>query len=156
MPNSRKAFTTEEVVLVALFLFVVLFAYLAFIKPTKQISQETEQVIQERMPAAKKKVAEQTIEELKIQALKQQQIEEENRNNLINQEKQQQLEIQKEYQKDIQPFPFTINNWQYNREQEISVFILYDINNKIEYIVVKTGVGSPNPAISITPRIKAQ
>jgi hypothetical protein len=73
---------------------------------------------------------------------------------LIENQKREQEALQKEYLPQIQPINFTITPWQYNREQEFSVFVLYDITNKQEYLVIKTGLGTPNPSVSITPRIK--
>ena len=119
-------------------------------KSSQTLSQEEkDKLFQQRLQEGRIKA-----EQRRAEQLQKQQQEENERLNLIEKEKLEQEAIQKEYAPLIQPLSFTITPWQYNREQEFSVFVLYDITNKQEYLVVKTGLGTPNPSVSITPRYK--
>lgn len=111
--------------------------------------EEKDRLFQQRLQEGRIKA-----EQRRAEQLQKQQQEEIERNQLIEKEKLEQEAIQKEYAPLIQPLSFIITPWQYNREQEFAVFVLYDITNKQEYLVVKTGLGTPNSSVSITPRYK--
>lgn len=111
--------------------------------------EEKNRLFQQRLHEGRIKAEQRRAEQLAKEAQ-----EEQERLQLIEKEKLEQEILQKEYATLIQPLNFTVTPWQYNREQEFSVFILYDITNKQEYLVIKTGLGTPNPSVSITPRYK--
>lgn len=66
----------------------------------------------------------------------------------------QQISAQSEYTNQIQPIQFVVFPWQ-NNDGKFDIFVLYDITNKQEYIVVRAGASSQAP-LSITPRINTQ
>jgi len=72
--------------------------------------------------------------------------------NRIRQEEQTELQIQQEYASQLQPLSFIVSNCQLNTQQNLKVFVLYDIQNKQEYIIVQN-VYNPE-VMTITPRIK--
>jgi hypothetical protein len=161
MRQSRD-FPFPEIILCAFSLLAVFAAFYFPIKgkiaqdkssqAQKLLQEEKNKLLQERANVRAKE-AQARAEQRRAEQLQKEQ-EEIERLNLIEKEKLQQEILQKEYAPVIQPLSFTITPWQYNREQEFSVFVLYDINNKQEYLVVKTGLGTPNPSVSITPRYK--
>lgn len=118
-------------------------------QPQSLSQEEKDRIFQQRLQEGRIKA-----EQRRAEQLQKEQQEEQERLNLIEKEKLQQEILQKEYSTAIQPLSFTITPWQYNREQEFAIFVLYDITNKQEYIVIKTGLGTPNPSVSITPRYK--
>jgi len=169
MPKLRRAFHAPETLIVASIVCLLLGILIPAIFKAKEAAskisaqnqkssqnqkqqlskEEKDRLFQEQIQIGKQKAEQRRAEMLAKEAQ-----EENERLAAIEKEKQQQEILQKEYLSQIQPLNFVVTPWQYNREQEFSVFVLYDITNKVEYLVVKTGLGTPNPSISITPRYK--
>ena len=169
MPKLRRGFQVPEILIVVSIIALLIGILIPAISKAReaaskisaqnqkssqnqkqQLSQEEkEKLIQEQIQIGKQRAEQRRAEQLAKEAQ-----EEQERLLLIEKEKQHQEILQREYLSQIQPLNFIVTPWQYNREQEFSVFVLYDITNKQEYLVVKTGLGTPNSSVSITPRYK--
>ena len=152
----RKAFSLLEICIVLSVVFIILAVGIPTVSRSRIIAekaireqQRTHPELSQEAKDALQKQGEQTARERAESNSR------ENQQTLLNriqQEEQAEYQIQQEYISQLQPFSFVVSPWQLNRKENLKVFVLYDVQNKQEYIIVQN-VYHPE-FMTITPRIK--